>query len=100
MFYIYILYSEVSHIYYIGYTDNYQRRFEEHNHSERNTFTHKHRPWILKVVFECGGDESKAMEIERFIKAQKSKRFVENLITRDLFTGILSPLVRVPKFRD
>ena len=100
MYYIYILFSFSSNLYYVGYTSNYERRFLEHNTLEHNTFTSKHRPWIIKAVFECGNIEAQAMKIEAFIKKQKSSVFIQKIITSNSFTGILAPLVRVPKLRD
>ncbi|RWU04342.1 GIY-YIG nuclease family protein [Pedobacter chitinilyticus] len=100
MFYLYILYSDNSDKYYIGYTNDYERRFHEHNHSDRTTFTSKHRPWILKVVFECGEIEIEAIHLERFIKKQKSRKLLERLIDGEALTGILAQLVRVPYVRD
>jgi putative endonuclease len=99
-FYIYILYSESSDIYYVGYSDDFRRRFEQHNNSEKVTFTSKHRPWILKAVYSCGAKQAGAMKIEKFIKKQKSRRLVEKLIVDGEFTGILAQLVRVPHVQD
>ena len=100
MYYIYILFSKSSNLYYPGYTSDYERRLVEHNTSTFNTFTSKHRPWALISVFECGKTESQAMKMEAFIKKQKIRVFIEKLIDSDSFTGILAPLVRVPKLRD
>jgi putative endonuclease len=48
MFYIYILYSKNSDKFYVGQTDDVQRRLNEHNHPEINTkFTAKYIPWDL-----------------------------------------------------
>ena len=99
-YYIYILYSEVSDFYYVGYSDDFNRRFEEHNHSEKVTFTSKHRPWRLKAVYSCGEKQSDAMKIEKFIKNQKSRRLIEKLVIGGEFTGVLAQLVRVPHLRD
>ena len=73
MFYICLLYSVSADKYYIGYSKDYQRRFIEHNTTERITYTAKYRPWILKAVFECSIEETEAIRIERFIKKQKSR---------------------------
>ena len=100
MFYIYILYTERSNKYYVGYTQDYILRLEEHNSSSRLTYTAKYRPWQLKAVYSCGLDEATAVQIERFIKRQKSKKFIERLIEGQGFTGILSQLIRVPYERD
>ena len=64
MHYIYILYSEISDLYYVGYTNNPKRRLEENNTYSYNTFTSKHRPWKLKTFFECGSNERDAIRIE------------------------------------
>ena len=64
MFYIYIIYSSSSDLYYIGYSNNPQRRLNEHNTKVFQTFTSKHRPWILKAVFECDFSEREAIRIE------------------------------------
>ncbi len=101
MFYIYILFSPSSNKYYIGYTNDYLRRLTEHNSSERITYTGKHRPWILKAVFECGSSKSQAIKIERFIKKQKSRKLIELLCDATFIPSIdLAQLVRVPFLRD
>ena len=101
MYYIYILYSETSDLYYVGYSNNTKRRLEEHNTTPFNTFTSKHRPWILKAVFECGDLESNAIRIERFIKKQKSRKLLEQLCDCNFIpSGLLAQLIRVPDIRD
>ena len=101
MYYIYLLYSPSSDKYYVGTTDDYQKRFHQHNTTERNTYTSKHKPWQPAAVFACGTDRRTAVKIEKFIKKQKSRVFIERIIEGDEFTGILAPLVRVlPLNRD
>jgi putative endonuclease len=101
MFYIYILYSPSSDFYYVGYSNDPVRRLEEHNSSVHNTFTSKHRPWILKAYFKCSESEKEAIQIERFIKKQKSRKLLEQLCTSDFVPhGRLAPLVRVPHVQD
>jgi putative endonuclease len=100
MFYIYILYSKSSDKYYVGHTDDPYRRLEEHNTSEKTTYTHKHRPWKMVSLFEVIGGRGDAMKIEKFIKKQKSREFIERLVTQDKLDGSLGQLVRVPKLRD
>ncbi len=86
-------------MYYVGYTNDCGRRLKQHNESTSNTYTSKHRPWIIKAIFECGNDEAEVMRLEKFIKKQKSKVFLQKLInskTSEL-TGILARLVRSPE---
>ena len=101
MYYIYIIFSISSNIYYIGYTNDPQRRLNEHNTNPHNTFTSKHRPWIMKALFECGMSECQAVLIERFIKKQNSRKLVELLCNPSFIpVGKLTQLVRVPHERD
>jgi len=100
LFYIYILWSEQSDIYYVGYTSDVSKRLIQHNELSVNSFTSKHRTWLLKAVFACGESRARAKAIEKFIKKQKRKTFIEQLLKQDEFYGILAPLVRVPQVRD
>jgi putative endonuclease len=84
MFYIYFLYSKTSNKYYIGYSDNPERRVLEHNTKEFNTFTKKHRPWKLVYFFAVSKSKGDAMKIEKFIKKQKSRKFIERIIYEKL----------------
>jgi putative endonuclease len=99
-FYIYILYSTSSNIYYVGYTHDFEQRFIQHNTSDQNTFTSKHRPWQLKAVYYAGTIEAEAMKIEKFIKKQKSRKLIEKLIAGHELFGILAQLIKVPLVRD
>ena len=80
MYYIYILYSESSDLYYVGYSNDPHRRLSEHNNKPLHAFTAKHRPWILKATFICGENEGETIKLERFIKKQKSRAMIEKLI--------------------
>ena len=79
-YYIYILYSELFDKYYIGQTKDYKQRLYRHNNDEQNTFTAKYKPWKLAAVFEVGDKRSTAINLEYFIKKQKSKSLILQLI--------------------
>ncbi len=100
MYYIYILYSPSSDIYYVGYTNNPEQRFHTHNYSDRLIFTSKHRPWEMVGLFECGLNRGDAMRIERLIKRKKSRTLVERLVKGERMYGEIAQLVRVPHRRD
>ena len=100
MYYVYILYSESANKYYIGYTDDMEKRLWRHNNSPFDSFTHKHRPWVVKACFEAGTDKSLAMKMERYIKKQKSRSFLESLIAYRNNPEHFAQLVRVPACRD
>ena len=80
MFYIYILYSESAGIYYIGHTDDPERRLFEHNNSPKKTFTSKFRPWNLVSKHPISEKRSDAIKIERYLKNRKSKELLNRLI--------------------
>ncbi len=101
MYFIYIIYSDSANLYYVGYTNDPKRRLIEHNTNPHNTFTSKHRPWLMKALFECGMSESRTLIIERFIKKQRSRKLIELLCDPHFIpVGKLAQLVRVPYVRD
>jgi putative endonuclease len=54
----------------------------------------------VKAVFHCSESEEEAIRIERFIKKQKSRSFIERMLKSEEFDGVLAQLVRVPQVRD
>jgi putative endonuclease len=83
LFYIYILYSPSSDIYYVGYSEDVPRRLEQHNNPLRSKFTSKHIPWVLKIHFEVADTRSGAVIAEKHIKRQKSRKYIELLISNE-----------------
>ncbi len=78
MFYTYILFSEKLNIYYVGSTGNLEDRLKRHN-TGRSKFTKRGIPW--KLVYQKQYlTKSEAYQAELYIKAQKSKKYIENLI--------------------
>ena len=101
MYYIYINYSQKSDLYYIGYSLDPFKRLEEHNSGNHSTFTSKHFPWKIAALFEAGESLGEVMKMERFIKKQKNRQFIELLIKDNFIpNSSLAQLVRVPKLRD
>ena len=98
MFYIYILYSQKADKFYIGYSPDVVKRLREHNNPLSNSkFTAKYLPWILVCYFPVSDSRGDALKVERFIKKQKSKQFIQKLINQkdnhkyfnDLISSIL-----------
>ena len=80
MFYIYSLKSDT---YYVGTTDNVQRRLEERNSKlYLNLYTSKGIPWKIKLSYLCK-DSTEGYKLELFIKRMKSRKFTEKII-RDM----------------
>jgi len=101
MYYIYILYSSSSDIYYVGHSDDPWNRAIQHNAKENGTFASKHKPWKLVAIFEAGPTRSEALTLERFIKKQKSRKLIETLLNPQFIPeGKLVQLVKVPHVRD
>jgi putative endonuclease len=77
-FVVYILYSLKTGKYYIGQTDNIDRRLEEHNRGKSSS-TKSGIPWELKYLkeFQTRGE---AMEYENKLKRMKSRKYLKELI--------------------
>ncbi|NOX85522.1 MAG: GIY-YIG nuclease family protein [Chlorobi bacterium] len=99
-FFVYILQSEKFGNYYVGHTDNVEKRVKEHNSIDNKSYTSRYQPWILKRSFFVGNDRGVAMRIERFIKKQKSRKFIEKVIEDPYQIDFIVQLVRVPRPRD
>ena len=91
MFIVYIIYSNKTDKYYIGTTDDFNKRLEEHNNAVYpNAYTRNGVPWILKKCFFCELSKD-AYFMERFIKRMKSRDFIEKIISEPtLFYKILN----------
>ena len=80
MFYVYIIYSTKSDLYYVGHSHDPERRLKAHNESPQNTFTSKHRLWELKAKIQISDDRGEAMKLEKYIKSVKKRSFIESII--------------------
>ena len=70
--------SEVNHRYYVGSTDDVERRLTEHN-SGFVISTKSSRPWALKKFIKCGSlPESRKSEYK--LKNYKSRIILEKVI--------------------
>jgi putative endonuclease len=82
MYYTYILQSESTGKYYIGYTSNLEDRIDQHNHplnSKNKTTKRFQGPWKL-VYSESFSTKTEAIQREKNIKSWKSKRSIQELI--------------------
>ena len=83
MFYVYILYSSKIDSFYVGSTANLQDRLKRHNEG-RSKATKKGMPWIV-VYTKIYNTRPEAYRAELYIKAQKSKLFILQLIENNQF---------------
>lgn len=101
MHYIYILYSRTANRYYVGHSVNPWTRLEQHLTNSGDKYTGSYKDWELKGVFEASPTRGEADKMEKFIKRQKSRVFIERILDPSFKgTGPLAQLVRVPHVRD
>jgi putative endonuclease len=72
MYFVYILFSVSSGKTYVGFTNNVERRLQEHNFTETSGFTLRYRPWTL-IRTEQFDTKQLAMTRERFFKTGKGR---------------------------
>ncbi|MCR4276828.1 MAG: GIY-YIG nuclease family protein [Candidatus Roizmanbacteria bacterium] len=77
MFFIYIIESTLSGKYYIGCTDNINRRLIDHNKG-LSKYTRNKGPWVLKYSEEYG-NLSEARKREKQIKSWKKRKYIKKL---------------------
>ena len=83
MFTVYILYSINFGKSYCGYTNNMERRLEEHNLTASKGFTLRYRPWIL-IHTEQFENKKLAMDREKFLKTGKGRDEIQSIIKKHL----------------
>jgi putative endonuclease len=99
-FYIYILYSQLVDKYYVGHNSDITARIEQHLQNDSSKYTGKFKDWEIKSVFYVSEERGDAMRLEKFIKKQKSRKLIEQIINEEKLEGELAQLVRVPHVRD
>jgi predicted GIY-YIG superfamily endonuclease len=73
MYYTYILWSQKSKDFYYGYSEDLEKRFEEHNKGLSQS-TAPYRPW--KLVFYAAFETQKlAKDFEKYLKTGSGKAF-------------------------
>ncbi|OGY20947.1 MAG: hypothetical protein A2126_02785 [Candidatus Woykebacteria bacterium GWB1_45_5] len=81
MYYLYVLKNESTGRYYIGSTNNLERRLQEHRKGKtRTTRVLKTYSLAYKEEFET---EQEARFREKKLKSYKSKRYIDWLISKD-----------------
>jgi putative endonuclease len=76
MFWVYIIYSDFLDRYYVGSTDNIERRIREHN-SGKGNFTSKRMPWKQVITLSLK-TRSDAVKLELKIKRRGIKRYLQD----------------------
>ena len=80
MFFVYILFPKKLNRFYIGSSDNFLKRIEEHNDIKyEDAFTARGIPWELFFVINCCSG-TQAYQIEKHIKNMKSANYIRNFL--------------------
>ena len=84
-FYTYVLKSEIDQSWYIGYTEDLDRRLHEHN-SGRSFTTKKKIPWII-IYYESCLSKDDAIAREKYLKSGMGRRYLKNRLKNQFLTG-------------
>jgi len=82
MYYIYVLISLKTGKPYVGFTDNIQRRLQEHN-SGNSRYTKTRGPWKL-IYSEERKTLSEAERREKFFKTGDGRRVLKDILTKSI----------------
>jgi putative endonuclease len=94
MHFVYIIYSATTDKYYVGETVDIDLRLQQHHQSFfKGASTTFAKDWELKLLIKLK-DRLEARKIESYIKAMKSKKFIEQLIRDSDFYEKFKSLVR------
>ena len=80
MFYVYILKSEKDNSFYIGQTNDLDKRLNFHNQG-LSRYTSRKMPWNI-VYSEKYKTRTEALKREQFLKKQRNRAFYESLIIK------------------
>jgi putative endonuclease len=80
MYFVYILFSIPSGKTYVGFTNNVERRLQEHNVTESSGFTLRYRPWTL-IRKEEYATKQEAMAREQFLKTGRGRDEIKNYVS-------------------
>ena len=80
MFYVYILQSVKDDSFYIGQTNDLEKRLDYHNQG-LSKYTSRKKPWKI-VYIEEYNTRTEALVRERFLKKQRNHEFYKSLINK------------------
>jgi putative endonuclease len=85
----------------VGHSSNPWKRLEQHQNKSGHKDTGSYHDGKLVSVFSVSEINGEADRAQRFIKKQKSRRFIEKMLEPNVVPiGALAQLVRVPYERD
>jgi putative endonuclease len=82
MYYVYVLKSEKDKFFYTGFTDNLERRLEEHNQGMQIS-TQSRIPFKV-IYYECCLNKDDAIAREKYLKSGMGKKYIRNRLQKFL----------------
>ncbi len=76
MFYVYLLENFNDKSWYIGYTSDLRRRFQEHNSGKGGKTTRQKKGWNL-IYYESYRDKKDAQGREVFLKSGSGRKYLK-----------------------
>jgi putative endonuclease len=86
--YVYVLRSVKDGGFYIGYSANLRKRFDEHATGDSFATSYR-RPWRL-IYYEAYLDQADALGRERYLKSGSGRRFLQRQLRNYLVTQPLN----------
>ena len=93
MYYTYILLSDFDNKFYIGFTDNMERRLKDHN-SGKVSSTIARRPFRI-IYYEAHLSKSDALRREKYFKTTKGKTTLRQILHDSLSELNIQGKVRI-----
>ncbi len=79
MYFVYIIQSDTDNSFYVGFTQDLEKRLDFHNDPEMNKGVTRHKiPWKYFFVLKTT-NKTTAIKIEKHIKRMKSQLYIANL---------------------
>ena len=82
IYYVYLLQSKKNGKWYIGYTNDLRKRFNQHNFG-KSTYTKNRGPFKL-IYYEFCINKQDAMSREKYLKSGMGRRYLKNRLKRFL----------------
>ena len=80
--YVYVLYSDASKSFYVGFTYDLKKRFAEHNNG-LNFSTKFNKPWQL-IYYEAHTDETDVRRREKYLKTTAGDQALHKMLREKL----------------
>jgi putative endonuclease len=80
MYHVYVLWSDKLKKRYIGFTEDLNKRFREHN-TGKTDFTKSGIPWII-IYHETYEDKCSARKREIFLKSGQGRKFLDEVLPK------------------